>query len=265
MDYRDEHLWIIKGDCLDKMQMIEDESVDLWVTSPPYAKQRNYNGAASDKYIEFISPIINAAVSKMKNTGSLVINIKEHSNNGSKDLYVFKLIIHLVEVLGLRFVDEHIWVKTNPYPTGCKSRLKDGYERLLHFTKGSGYQYFPENCLVKSESKWLKSDMARTNKGSHSTTNGSGMNMSKRACSEMVRPSNVITGTTSNINIGHPAVYPDYLPEFFIKLMTKEGDTVGDMFMGSGTTGIACKNLKRKFIGIELDDSYFDIAKGRLL
>ena len=90
------------------------------------------------------------------------------------------------------------------------------------------------------------------------------MNMSKRICSDMVRPSNVITGTSSNANIGHPAVFPIYLPEFFIKLATKEGDVVGDMFLGSGTTGVAAKNLNRDFIGIELDEAYFNIAKERI-
>ena len=89
--------------------------------------------------------------------------------------------------------------------------------------------------------------------------------MSKRVCSDMVRPSNVITGSTSNINIGHPAVFPAYLPQFFIKLTTDIGDTVLDPFMGSGTTGLVCEGLDVNFIGIELDRDYFDIAKNRIL
>ena len=254
----------MQGDCLERMKEIESDCVDLWVTSPPYAKQRDYNGAESKSYIEFISPIFIEAMRLLKDDGSIFINIKEHCKGGVRDLYVFKMIIHFADDLGFRFVDEYIWNKTNPFPTGAKTRLKDGYERVLHFTKSKKYKFYPGNVLVKSESKWLESEKRRVNKGKHDVTNGSGMNMSKRICSDMVRPSNVITGTSSNANIGHPAVYPIYLPEFFIKLATKEGDTVGDMFMGSGSTGVACKNLNRKFIGIELDDNYFNIAKNRI-
>jgi len=246
------------------MRSIEDQCVDLWVTSPPYAKQRDYNGVESKSYIEFISPIFIEAMRLLKDDGSIFINIKEHCKNGVRDLYVFKMIIHFADDLGFRFVDEYIWNKTNPFPTGAKTRLKDGYERILHFTKSKKYKFYPNNVLVKSESKWLESEKRRANKGKHDVTNGSGMNMSKRICSDMVRPSNVITGTSSNANIGHPAVYPVYLPEFFIKLATKEGDTVGDMFMGSGSTGVAAKNLNRKFIGIELDEEYFKIAQDRI-
>ncbi len=255
---------LMQGDCLERMKEIPDGSVNLWITSPPYAEQRSYNGASSKDYITFISPILMEAVRTLKENGSIFINIKEHCKNGERDLYVFKMIIHFVEILGLRFVDEYIWNKTNPFPTGAKSRLKDGYERILHFTKSKVYQFYPENVLVKSESKWLASEKRRNNKGEHSVKNGSGMNMSRRVCSDMVRPSNVITGSSSNINIGHPAVYPVYLPEFFIKLTSSEADVVGDMFMGSGSTGIACVNLNRSFIGIELDEGYFKVAKERI-
>ena len=255
---------LMNGDCLERMKEIESGSVDLWITSPPYAKQRDYNGAESKSYIEFISPIFIEAMRLLKDDGSIFINIKEHCKNGVRDLYVFKMIIHFADNLGFRFVDEYIWNKTNPFPTGAKTRLKDGYERVLHFAKNKKYKFYPGNVLVKSQSKWLESEKRRANKGKHDVTNGSGMNMSKRICNDMVRPSNVITGTSSNANIGHPAVYPVYLPEFFIKLTTKEGDTVGDMFMGSGTTGVAAKNLNRKFIGIELDENYFNIAKDRV-
>jgi len=246
------------------MKSMNDNCVDLWVTSPPYAKQRDYNGAESMDYIDFITPIFVEAMRLLKDGGSIFINIKEHCNKGTRDLYVFKMIIHFSDNLGFKFIDEYIWNKTNPFPTGAKTRLKDGYERVLHFTKSKKYSFYPNNVLVKSKSKWLDGEKRRANKGAHNVTNGSGMNMGKRICSDMVRPSNVITGTSSNANIGHPAVFPTYLPEFFIKLATKEGDTVADMFMGSGTTGVAAKKLNRKFIGIELDEAYFNIAVDRI-
>tara|TARA_R100001480_G_scaffold1874_1_gene5952 strand:+ start:67 stop:870 length:804 start_codon:yes stop_codon:yes gene_type:complete len=255
---------LILGDSLEILKNMEEKTVNTWITSPPYAKQRKYNGAESKDYLEFITPIIVEAKRTLKDEGNIFINIKEHCDKGQRDLYVFKMIIHFVEVVGLRFVDEFIWNKTNPFPTGSSSRLKDGYERVLHFTKSKKYQFYPNNVLIKSESKWLDSEKRRNNKGEHSVKNNSGMNMSKRVVSDMVRPSNVIKGTSSNLNIGHPAVFPNYLPEFFIKLTTNAGDVIGDMFMGSGTTGIVCKNLKRDFIGIELDKEYYKLAQKRI-
>lgn len=252
------------GDCLEVMKTIEDNSIDLWVTSPPYAKQRDYNGADSKSYLEFISPIILEAKRTLSENGSIFFNIKEHCEKGQRDLYVYKMVIHFVEVLGLRLVDEFIWNKTNPFPTGAKTRLKDGFERIYHFTKSKKHNFYPENVLVKSTSKWLESEKRRKNKGEHNVTNGSGMNMQKRIVTDLVRPSNVITGTSSNENIGHPAVYPTYFAEFFVKVGSVEGMTVGDMFMGSGTTAIACINTNRKFIGIELDEKYYEIAKKRV-
>ena len=255
---------LIQGDCLEKMKGIPDGSVDLWVTSPPYAKQRAYNGADSECYLDFISPIILEAKRTLSENGSIFFNIKEHCKKGQRDLYVYKMVIHFVEKLGIRFVDEFIWNKTNPFPTGAKTRLKDGFERVYHFTKSQKHNFYPETVLEKSKSKWLESEKMRKNKGKHNVTNGSGMNMQKRIATDLVRPSNVITGTSSNENIGHPAVYPMYFAEFFVKLGSIEGMTVGDMFMGSGTTGIVAKNLNRNFIGIELDAEYFKIAKQRI-
>lgn len=121
----------------------------------------------------------------------------------------------------------------------------------LHFTKTADFQFFPESVRAKSTSKSAGDNELRKSKGAHNTNNGSGMNMSKRITGDLVRPSDVITIPTSSLNIGHPAVYPIGLPEFFIKLMSKEGDVVVDPFLGSGTTALVALKLGRRFLGIE--------------
>ncbi len=159
-----------------------------------------------------------------------------------------------------RFVDEFIWHKTNPFPTGNKKRLKDGFERCLHFAKTADYQFFPNSVLEKSTSKWVGNNERRKN-----MTNGSGMNMSRRITwKELVRPSNVITMPASSLNIQHPAVYPIGLPDFFIRLMTKEGDVVVDPFLGSGTTALAAVKLGRQFLGTERNEEYVRLAESRI-
>lgn len=202
--------------------------------------------------------MVRAGMKILRPTGSLVINIKEHVKDGVRSLYVLETTLLLAKEF--RFVDEYIWNKTNPFHTGNKKRLKDGYERCLHFTKNADFQFFPGNVREKSTSKWVGNNERRKK-----MANGSGMNMSKRIpWKELVRPSNVITLPASSLNIAHPAVYPVGLPDFFIRLMTKEGDVVVDPFLGSGTTALAAVKLGRQFLGIEQNEEYVRLAESRI-
>lgn len=258
---------IIHGDCLSVLSRLHEESgefADLLVTSPPYAEQRkeSYGGIPEDEYPDWMLSVVRAGMKVLKPSGSVVINIKEHAHKGVRSLYVLETVLRLAKEF--RFVDEFIWNKTNPFPTGNKKRLKDGFERCLHFTKSQNYQFFPDAVRTKSTSKWAGANERRKNKGAFTTTNGSRMDMSKRITGDLVRPSNVITLPSSCINIGHPATFPVELPEFFIRLMTKEGDVVLDPFIGSGTTALAAQGLNRKFLGIEMDENYVELANRRI-
>jgi len=226
---------VIHGDCISTLVGLYDTSgelADLIIFSPPYAEQRKniYGGIREEDYRNWMLSVVRASLAMLKPTGSLVINIKEHVDEGVRSLYVLETTLILAKEF--RYVDEYIWNKTNPFPTGSKKRLKDGFERCLHFTKATEYQFFPDSVREKSTSQWAGDNERRKNKGAHYTNNGSGMNMSKRITGDLVPPSNVITMPASSLNIGHPAVYPIGLPEFFIRLMTKEGDVVVDPFLG---------------------------------
>lgn len=255
---------IINGDCLEILKTMDSDSVDLVVTSPPYAEQRKntYGGITEEEYPQWMIQITREVMRILKPSGSFILNIKEHAKDGVRATYALQTILELTKEF--RLVDEFIWHKTNPFPTGGKKRLKDGFERCYHFTKTKNYKFHPNNVLVKSESKWLESEKRRKNKGEHNTNNGSGMNMSTRYASDMVRPSNVITLASSSENIGHPAVFPIGLPKFFIKLMTDENDVVMDVFGGSGTTALASITTNRKYILIEKELSYCQLAEDRI-
>jgi len=254
---------VIHGDCLSTLSELygsNGEFANLLIFSPPYAEQRKdtYGGIPEVDYPNWMLSVVRAGMKTLKPSGSLVINIKEHVNSGVRSLYVLETTLLLAKEF--RYVDEYIWNKTNPFPRGGKKRLKDGFERCLHFTKTSDYQFFPNSVLVKSTSKWVGNNERRKN-----MTNGSGMNMSKRIeWKDLVRPSNVITMPASSLNIQHPAVYPIGLPEFFIRLMTKEGDVVVDPFLGSGTTALAAVKLGRQFLGIERIEEYMRLAESRI-
>jgi len=251
--------------CPAMLAVMDAESVDLVVTSPPYAERRKnaYGGIPADEYVEWFLPISAELLRVLKPTGSFVLNIKEGTEEGERQTYVYELALALRKQ-GWLFIDEMIWHKTNPFPTGSKKRLKDGFERCYQFSKTKGFKFFPDAVRTKSASKWAGDSERRKNKGAHRTTNGSGMNMSRRVVGELVRPSNVVTMPSSSLNIGHPAVYPLGLPEFFVKLMTEGGDVVLDPFMGSGSTALAARGLGRRYVGLELSEEYLCLSAERI-
>lgn len=257
---------VVCGDCIGVLKNIQDFSVDLVVTSPPYAEQRkgSYGGVSPKDYPEWIFEVACEIKRVLKDTGSFVLNIKEHVNGGVRDRYVMESILKISNEL--RWIDTYIWVKKNPFPTGSKRRLKDAFEYCYHFSKTKDYKFFPENVLVPSDNKFAKSEARRRNKGEHNTTNGSGMNMSRRVQpKEFVRSSNVVTLPVDSTNHNHPATFPVALPERFIKLMTENGDVVLDPFSGSGTTGVAAVGLGRSYIGIDLNEEYCAQSRDRIL
>jgi site-specific DNA-methyltransferase (adenine-specific) len=259
---------VVHGDCLSTLSdlhVTHGEFADLFITSPPYAEQRKdaYGGIPEKDYPDWMLSVVRAGMKVLKPTGSFVINIKEHASRGIRSLYVLETILKLAKEY--RWVEEYIWYKTNPFPTGNRKRLKDGFERCLHFAKSPDYQFYPDALRAQSTSKWAGDNERRKNKGAHKTTNGSGMDMSRRVVSDLVRPSNVIMMPGSCLNINHPAVFPIGLPEFFIKLMTQPEDVVVDPFLGSGTTALAALGLGRQFIGIERDEGYVRLAENRML
>jgi site-specific DNA-methyltransferase (adenine-specific) len=256
---------VYAGDVTSMLRVVDDDSVDLVVASPPYAERRKkaYGGVPAEKYVEWFLPICAELLRVLKPTGSFVLNIKEGTQEGERQTYVYELALALRKQ-GWLFIDEMIWHKTNPFPTGSKKRLKDGFERCYQFSKTKGFKFFPDAVRTKSASKWAGDNERRKNKGAHRTTNGSGMNMSRRVVGELVRPSNVVTMPSSSLNIGHPAVFPLGLPEFFVRLMTEAGDTVLDPFMGSGTTALAARGLGRRYVGLELSEEYLCLSAERI-
>jgi DNA modification methylase len=119
---------VYAGDVASMLGVLDDSSVDLVITSPPYAERRKkaYGGIAAEKYVEWFLPISAELLRVLKPTGSFVLNIKEGTHKGERQTYVYKLALAL-RTQGWLFVDELIWHKTNPFATGYKNRLKDGF------------------------------------------------------------------------------------------------------------------------------------------
>lgn len=267
--FEEENGVLFQGDCLEVMKNIEDESVDMVITSPPYANQRkdSYNSVSEDKYINWFRPIAKEIKRILKPSGSFFLNIKPHVVNGQRSCYVFDLILSLVREVGFNYIDELCWVK-NPYPIKSNKRFKNSFEPIYHFSKTIKIKFNPLACGTQVKECSYK---RAKRKICGSPKNGSNLNMdhSNILNIELARPSNVINVNNVvnqySLKKEHPATFPEALVDFFIKSFSDEVDVVLDPFVGSGTTLVASKNLNRKYIGIDLEEKYCEIAKKRLL
>lgn len=260
---------LYQGDCLGLLTMMEDSSVDLIVTSPPYADQRKgtYGGIAPDKYVDWFSPIAEQLLRVLKPSGSFVLNIKEKAVNGERHTYVLELILKMRE-LGWLWTEEYIWHKKNSFPGKWPNRFRDSWERCLHFTKNRKFAMYQDAVMVPMgdwKNERLKKLSSRDVMRDESRVgSGFGKNISNWQGREMAYPTNVLHMATECGNKSHSAAFPEALPEWFIRLFTTEGDVVLDPFAGSGTTLVAASRLSRKSVGFELLDEHCLVAKERL-
>ena len=251
------------GDCLKVMRTeFPSESVDLIVTSPPYADARRhtYGGVPPDKYVAWFLERATEMHRILKPTGSFVLNIKEKAVDGQRHPYVLELILALNKRGGFRWVEEYIWHKTTAAPGKWKYRFRDAWERILHFSKTKDLK-MRQDAVKVPIGDWtntrLKNLSENDRQRQESATNSKvGRRMAAWEGKAMVYPSNVLHRSPVAHNTGHSAAFPEWLPEFFINLFTDEGDVVLDPFLGSGTTYRVAERLGRLPVGIEINEEY---------
>ncbi len=257
------------GDCKEVLKTIEDNSIDLIVTSPPYADSRSntYGGVSPGNYVEWFLPISAELLRVMKPNGTFILNIKEKVVNGERHTYVIELILEMRKQ-GWLWTEEFIWHKKNCYPGKWPNRFRDAWERLLQFNKSKKFNMYQENVMV-SMGDWAKSrlrNLSETDKTRDNSKVGSGFG--KKVANwldrDKVYPTNVLHMATECSNKNHSAVFPEFLPEWFMKLFTKEGNWVLDPFMGSGTTIKVAQRMLRNSIGIEVSKEYYEMAKSEI-
>lgn len=260
---------IYNESCLETMKKMEDDSIDLVVTSPPYADRRKttYGGIHPDNYVEWWLEISKEVQRVLKPTGSFVVNIKENVVDGERHTYVLELIIAMRKQ-GWLWTEEYMWHKKNSFPGYWPNRLRDGWERLLHFTKEKKFNMYQDQVKVPI-GDWAKTRLENPteyDKERQESSVGSGFGV-KRANwvdKDLVLPNNVLHLAAEAGNKSHSAAYPEKLPEFFIKLFTQPNDLVYDPFMGSGTTAKVAIDLNRNFVGSELSEEYHEVANKRI-
>jgi site-specific DNA-methyltransferase (adenine-specific)/site-specific DNA-methyltransferase (cytosine-N4-specific) len=260
---------LILGDCKEELRKLEGDSIDLIVTSPPYADQRKntYGGIHPNKYVEWFLPISKELLRVLKPTGTFILNIKERAFNGERHTYVLELILEMRNQ-GWLWTEEYMWCKKNSYPGKWPNRFRDSWERLLQFNKNKRFKMFQEAAMVRM-GDWAKTRLRKLSatdniRDESKVGSGFGKNVSNWIGRDKVYPTNVLHMATECNNKNHSAVFPESLPEWFIKLFTEEKDWVLDPFMGSGATIKAAQKLLRNSIGIEIQREYYNIVTSKI-
>ena len=260
---------ILLGDSREVLKEIGNDSIDLIVTSPPYADRRKstYGGIDSEKYVEWFLPVSEQLLRILKPTGTFILNIKEKAENGERSTYVLDLILALKKQ-GWLWTEEFIWYKKNCYPGKWPNRFRDSWERALQFNKTRDFNMYQEAVMIPV-GDWANGrlkNLSETDKIRDNSKSGSGFgkNISNWLKRSMVYPSNVLQFATVCSNKNHSAAFPKELPEWFIKLFTQKNDFVLDPFLGSGTTSEVAQRMGRNSIGIDIMPEYVDMAKEKV-
>lgn len=240
------------GDCREILPTLG--KVELALTSPPYDDLRDYG--ESYQPVDCLA-VISHLAERLTEGGCIVWNVADATVNGSETLSSFRQAIH-AQSIGLNIHDTMIYLKENvAFPES--NRYFSGFEYMFVFSNGRPATFNP---IKDRRNKWSGTVMHGTDRqkdGSTKTISGVGKTIEANGMRF-----NYWTMTNNLPDVGHPAPMPYRMAHDHISSWTNAGDIVLDCFMGSGTTGIAAANLGRKFIGIEIEEKYFDIACRRI-
>lgn len=276
------------GDSLTLINDLDNESVDLVMTSPPFAllRQKEYGNENQEDYVEWLGLFASRLMPKLKKTGSLVIDIGGAYERGkpTRSLYNFKVLIYFCEELGYHLAEEFYWFNPSKLPSPIewvnkrKIRVKDSVNTVWWFSK-TDYPKSDVSKVLAPYSDRMKKLIKNPEKFYSAAERPSGHQISYSFGKDNggAIPSNLLQISNSESNgkylglckrLGiksHPARFPAKLPEFFIKMLTDENDLVVDIFGGSCTTGEVCEANKRKWKCFELDRQYIGNSIFRFL
>ncbi|MFD9096417.1 DNA-methyltransferase [Streptomyces collinus] len=276
------------GDSLELLAQLPAESVDLFITSPPFPLQRKkaYGNEDQERYVDWLTEFVKLARDALKPTGSLVIDIGGAYQKGRpvRSLHQFRALIAFVDDLDLRLAEEFYWHNTSKLPSPIewvnkrKFRVKDSVNTVWWLSKGDFPKASIENVLVpysESMKRLLKNPSKYYQPKLRASEHDIGTAFGKDNGGAI--PSNLLSIPNSQSNDsylrlvrelglkGHPARFPLKLPEFFIKMLTEPGDLVVDFFSGSNSTGRVAESHNRKWLSFEQERGYCALSVVRFL
>lgn len=271
------------GDALELLQYLENESIHLIVTSPPFAlkRKKEYGNVDPDQYVDWFIPFAKEFWRVLRKDGSFVLHIGGSWNAGqpTKSLYNFDLLIRLCREVGFHLAQDFYWLNPAKLPSPAewvnvrRVRVKDAVDPIWWLSKCP----FPKADNRKVLKPYSRSMLELLEKGYKAKLRPSGHDISTKFRNNRggAIPPNllIIANTESNsyylrtcreANIKpHPARYPIGLPEFFTKLLTDKDEVVLDPFVGSNVTGEAAERLNRRWLGFDVAEEYLKASRFR--
>jgi len=262
------------GDCITLARKVPENSVDLVVTSPPYADTVSYGESVkifdTERYVNWLLDLFREISRFLKPTGSFILNINDKATNGERSTYVFELVHRAVKETGLKLFDRYIWFKKSALPMTGEKRLNDRIEYIFHFVKDAKkFKTYTDRVREPYAEVSLKRFKSKVHGNDIVLPDGTTV-LSQRGSSKPhplgKKPITVFRFDTGSALRGlqHPAPFHPQLPEWFINWLTDEGDIILDPFMGGGTTAIVSIKTKRKYIGFEINQKYIDMTIERI-
>lgn len=251
-------------DCLDLMSQMEDNYLDLTVTSPPYDNLRDYEG-----YCFPFEKIAKELYRITKNGGMVAWVVNDQYVKGSRSLTSFKQAIYFKEECGFNIHDVMIYQKSN-FSFPANNRYHQIYEYIHILSKGTPKTFNP---LIDRKNAYPGQKphgrMRRKDGGFEAVS--SSAKVKSEGCAEFGKRYNIWrynTGgghsTKDKIAHGHPAIFPEQLAKDLILSFSNENDLIFDPMIGAGTTAKMAKILNRKYLGCDLSQEYIDIANKRI-
>lgn len=276
------------GNSLDLIPQLDDNSVNLAFTSPPFAllRKKEYGNKDQNEYVEWLAKFGELMLPKLTDDGSLVIDLGGAYRKGypTRSLYNFRVLIHFCDELGYNLAEEFFWFNPSKLPGPIewvnkrKMRVKDSVNTVWWFSK-SEYPKADVKKVLEPYSERMKKLIEDPDKFYKPKKRPSGHDIGKSFGKDNggAIPSNMLSisnaesnsrymSSCKNLEIkAHPARFPKKLPEFFIKYLTNENDLVVDFFGGSNTTGESAEECNRRWLSFELNKEYVAASSFRFM
>ncbi|OPY49351.1 MAG: Modification methylase MjaV [Methanosaeta sp. PtaU1.Bin112] len=286
--YRTRNGTQISADSLEVLRILPSESIDLIVTSPPFAllRQKKYGNEKQDDYVQWLSAFGKEAIRVLKPKGSFVLDIggAYQRNRPVRSLYNFRVLLDFCDNIGYRLAQEFFWYNPSKLPSPIewvnkrKIRVKDAVNTVWWFSK-TDYPKADVTKVLTPYSARMKTLLRNPEKFYKPKERPSGHDISKGFDKDNngAIPPNLLQISNADSNShylrtcknlekpAHPARFPQALPDFFIRFLTDPEDIVLDIFSGSNTTGYAAEQLGRRWIGIEANIAYAVLSAVRFM
>lgn len=257
---------VIVSDAVIGLATLQDKSVSLLLTSPPYAMQRakDFPSVEEREFPTWIVSVLDSARPKLVDGGNILIVIREHVRNGVISDYLLRTRLAIRDA-GWHEIDVLIWSKPDSPPTGRMDRPRRAYEYVLWYSNSISPHCDPRACGARPTGS--RDGLSRPRYVNIKAGHHGNQPFSKFRHDDIARVTDVISAAvgTNSKNIDHPAVFPLPLADQLIRTYSVAGGLVVDPFCGSGTTLLAAKEAGRRYFGCDLVPRYVAMARKRLL